>query len=55
MLKMIKKQEKTPKKSSSAPFGIASTSEGRSWKLIAMSKHVREILALCVPSLAQGI
>jgi hypothetical protein len=25
------------------------------WKLIAMSKHVRELLALCVPSLAQGI
>jgi hypothetical protein len=30
-------------------------SEGRRWKLIAMSKHVRELLALCVALLAQRI
>ena len=37
------------------PSGLASASEGQRWKLMALLKHVRGLLALCVPSLAQGI
>jgi hypothetical protein len=40
-------QGKTSKKLFSDPSGLALASEGRRWKLIAMSKHVRGLLALC--------
>jgi hypothetical protein len=45
----------TSKKSSSAPSGLASASEGRRWILMVMLKHVRRPLVLCVPSLVRGI
>jgi hypothetical protein len=43
------------KKSSCAPSGPASASEGRRLKLMTLSKHVRGLSALFAPSLAQEI
>jgi hypothetical protein len=38
-----------------APSGPASASEGRRWKLMTLSKHVRGLSVLFAPSLAQEI
>jgi hypothetical protein len=39
----------------SAPSGLALASEDRRWKLMAMLKHVKRPLVMCVPLLARGI
>jgi hypothetical protein len=52
---MIWLKEKISRKLSNAPSGLASASEGRRWKLMAMLKHARRLLVLFAPSLAQGI
>jgi hypothetical protein len=43
------------KKSSCAPSGPASASEGQRWKLMILSKRVRGLSALFAPLLAQEI